>query len=120
MAARLEGSARVLEGEIKLDAGRGKNVEAKQEALSDMEQRVMQATASQVNTLKEAAEKLESAAATEQTGTEEIAKSEAEDAEPKDIYVQYDDSVVVEISGKGIAALAESRKSTDGSDLEMR
>lgn len=123
VAARLEGSAKVLEGEIKQDAGRGKNVEAKQGALSDIEQRVMQATASQANTLKEAAEKLESAATTERTGktgTEEIAKTEAEDAEPKDIYVQYDDSVVVEISGEGIVALAESRKSTAGSDLEMR
>lgn len=54
MATRLEGAARTLGGEIKQDAARGVNTEAKEKQLAEMEQRVMQANSSQVSTLKEA------------------------------------------------------------------
>lgn len=69
VATKLEGAARTLSGEIKLDKARveykaiqGANTETKESQLSEMEQRVMQAKYSQINELKKADEEIEEAA----------------------------------------------------------
>ncbi len=113
VARRLKGDKRVLEGEIKLDAGRGRAVEHKQAALSDLEQRVIQAESSQIRGLQEASEKIADAVSSQPvngTSREEMAEELEGESAPEQIYAQYNNSVVVEISGEGIAALRESQK----------
>lgn len=54
VASRLEGIARTMRSEIKLDASRGGNVEKKQEALAEIEKKVEAAQNSQISTLGKA------------------------------------------------------------------
>lgn len=61
VVTRMEDRAGVLESEIKLDAARGSNVEAKQEELADVQQKVVQAQSTQMNTLADASKDLEAA-----------------------------------------------------------
>lgn len=54
VATRLEGKAKVLESEIKMDAGRGGSVAKKQEELSDLKQRAQNASMAQMSMLADA------------------------------------------------------------------
>ena len=58
---RLEGKAGVLESEIKLDAARGSNVEAKREELAELQEKAVAAEAAQMNALVNANKELEEA-----------------------------------------------------------
>ena len=59
VASKMEGRADVLETEIKLDLARGGNVEAKQEELSKVQQKVITAESVQMNTLAEVNKEIE-------------------------------------------------------------
>ena len=74
-ATQMEGKAGVLEAEIKLDAARGGNVEAKQEELAEVQQKAEAAETAQLNTLADANKELETAAKAEE---------QAEKADDKD------------------------------------
>lgn len=63
---KMEGRAGVLESEIKLDAARGGNVEAKKEELAEIQQKAVQAQGSQMNVLANANKELEEAAKSKQ------------------------------------------------------
>ena len=65
VASRLEGMARTMRSEIKLDAGRGGNVEKKQEALAEIEKKAEAAKNSQISTLGKANKKWKETAAKE-------------------------------------------------------
>lgn len=65
-ATRMEGRAGVLKAEIKQGGG---NIEAKQAELAQVEQKAMNATASQMNTLAEANQTIEEAAKASQNNT---------------------------------------------------
>lgn len=73
--SQMEGKAGVLETEIKLDAARGGNVEAKEKELTEIQQKVAVAQDAQLNTLSDANKKLEDATKADQ---------QAEKAEDKD------------------------------------
>lgn len=62
VAQRMEGKAGVLEAEIKLDAGRQGDTTSKQEQLADVNSKAQAAQTAQMNTLRDAGEKLEKAA----------------------------------------------------------
>ena len=66
VATKMEGRAGVLESEIKLDAARGGNVEAKKEELAEVEQKATLAESAQMNTLATANKELEEAAKADQ------------------------------------------------------
>lgn len=65
VSTQLEAQAKSLRTEIELDGARG-NVEKKQEALADLEQRAVKAMQAQGGTLAEAAEKLQQASEKEE------------------------------------------------------
>ena len=75
VATRMEGRAGVLKMEIKLDAGRGASTETKEKELTDLEQKVQAASASQVSTLTDANKTMEEAAKEDQD-TRENRKTE--------------------------------------------
>lgn len=62
MATLMEGEARVLESEIKMDKGRGASTEMKEEELADLQAKAQSATAAQVSTLADANKVMEEAA----------------------------------------------------------
>lgn len=68
-ARKMEGRANVLETEIKLDRGRGggNNAEYKEAELADIREAAQKATASQMESLTQAAKTLEEAAKSDQT-----------------------------------------------------
>ena len=66
VVTKMQGRVGVLETEIKLDAARGGNVEAKQEELAEVQQKVAQAQSAQMTTLADASKELEAAAKTDQ------------------------------------------------------
>lgn len=66
VATRMEGRAGVLKMEIKLDAGRGASTEKKEKELTDLEQKVQAASASQISTLADANKTMEEAAKEDQ------------------------------------------------------
>lgn len=102
---KLKGEAKTLRTEAKLDSGRGRGADDKLSAAAALEQRAAQAGVSQAKGLKEASEKLSDAAESDREKSEETVSGEA-----GDIRVQYGNSVVMEISGEAMAALAESQK----------
>ena len=102
---KLKGEAKNLKSEAKLDGSRGRSSEGKLSAAADIEQRAAQATISQAKGLKEASERLSEATESDRENSEEAVSGET-----GDIRVQYGDSVVMEISGEAMAALAESQK----------
>lgn len=65
VAREMEGRAAVLQSEIKLDAGRKRSTEAKQEELAKVEQTAENATASQFRALKDANETIDKAGESE-------------------------------------------------------
>ena len=66
VATGMKGRAGVLESEIQMDQGRGASTEKKEAELAEVEQRAMDAEASQANILAEAGQTLEEAAREEQ------------------------------------------------------
>ena len=94
VATKMEGRAGVLESEIKIDAARGGNVEAKKEELAEVEQKAMQAESAQMNTLATANKELEEAAKADQ---------QTEKAEDKDKKTDKQDSVSNEKEDKTVA-----------------
>lgn len=66
VATRMEGKAGVLEIEIKMDSGRGRSVEQKQQELADTKAAVVKAETSQIEKLSEANHVLEEASKSEQ------------------------------------------------------
>lgn len=61
VVTRMEDRAGVLESEIKLDAARGGNVEAKQEELAEIQQKAVQTQSVQMNTLAQVSKEMETA-----------------------------------------------------------
>ena len=82
VATRMNGEARVLESEIKLDEARGSNVEAKREELAELQEKAVAAEATQMNTLANANKELEEAAKAEQQDekTDKDTKTDKKDA----------------------------------------
>lgn len=62
VAVKMEGRAGVLRSEIKQDQNTGASTEAKEAELADVEQKAMEATSSQMDTLEKAGEVIEEAA----------------------------------------------------------
>lgn len=92
VAAKMEGRAGVLESEIKLDAARGDNAEAKKEELAEVEQKAVKAESTQMNTLAAANKDLEEAAKVDdkdkKTDKKDAVSNEKEDkdaAEPAEV-----------------------------------
>lgn len=71
---KMQGQARVMESEIKADAARGQNVEKKQNALSNLTQRIAKVSSSQVEDLVEASQALQESSESKADTTAEIAK----------------------------------------------
>ena len=82
VSTRMNGEARVLESEIKLDEARGSNVEAKREELAELQEKAVAAEAAQMNTLANANKELEEAAKAEQQDekTDKDTKTDKKDA----------------------------------------
>lgn len=66
MSAQMEGKARVLESEIKMDKSRGADTEKKEEELSDLQVRARTTKEAQISTLADAGKVMEKAAEEEQ------------------------------------------------------
>ncbi len=79
----MEGDARVLEGEIKLDAGRGTDTEDKKKALEDIEVRAEKIEAIQQEILSDAAVELQTVAK-EELKPEALQEKEREQKDLKD------------------------------------
>lgn len=82
MATNLEGTARVLKFEIKMDKERGIDTQKQEEDLAELEQNALNATASQMHTLSEANKTLEEAA--EEDSKAEKAEDKAKKAGRKE------------------------------------
>lgn len=76
VARKMKGRAGVLESEIKQDVIRGDDVEAKNEELAEMQQKVAQAETAQINILADANNELEAAAKADQQTEPTNAKDE--------------------------------------------
>lgn len=109
VAGQLEGKAGVLEAEIKLDAARGGNVEAKQEELAEVQQRAATAENAQLNTLSNANKELEAAAKADQ---------QAEKAEDKEKAVDKKTDKKVDQEPDKMAAVSDKKedKKVDGTE----
>lgn len=83
VATKMEGRAGVLESEIKMDAGRGGNVEAKKEELAEVQQKAARAEASRMNTLAAANKELEAAARADRQAEKTDAKKAKPDKKDK-------------------------------------
>ncbi|MCM1387715.1 MAG: FlxA-like family protein [Bacillus sp. (in: Bacteria)] len=76
VAAKMEGHAGVLKAEIALDGSRGGDTTAKQAELADVEEKAMNATASQMDALSKASETMKEAGET--SGENKTAKEDKE------------------------------------------
>ena len=99
VATKMEGRAGVLESEIKLDAARGGNVEAKKEELAEVKQKAATAESAQMNTLADANKELEAAAKADQ---------QTEKADDKDKKTDKKDAVAGEKDDKTVAGTEET------------
>lgn len=88
VVAKMEGRAGVLETEIKLDSSRGGNVEAKQEELAEVQEKVATAQTAQMNVLADANKELEAASKADQ---------QAEKTDSKDKKVDKKDTVSADV-----------------------
>ncbi len=96
VATQMEGRARVLKSEIKMDSGRGADTGEKQEALADLEAQAQAASAGQISSLAEAGRDIKESAKedkdnakeddTEKEPGSEVVKEETE----KDPYPTVD------------------------------
>ena len=77
-ASHMQGQARVMEAEIKRDAGRG-NTERKEEALADLQSRAQSATNAQMSTLAEANNSINEAAGKEDETSDEIRQKKTDE-----------------------------------------
>lgn len=93
VATSLKGRAGVLKSEIKLDAGRGASVEMKQKELAAVEQRAMQASASQVSILNHAVNTMKEAS---DEGTGKSSENRAEEMREESVSQTEDMSQNVE------------------------
>lgn len=84
VAAKLEGASRVLRSEIRMDAGRGKVSEAKEEALAGLEKRAVRAAAAQTGILADAKKEL---------SKESEAQQKKEASRRKDFQTRFDISI---------------------------
>ena len=111
-ASQMEGRVGVLETEIKLDAARGGNVEAKKEELAEVKQKVAAAQDAQLNTLSDANKELEAAAKAEQQA------EKAEDKDKKtDKKTDKKEAVSEKKEDKNVAGIAE--KESFNIDVEV-
>ena len=124
VAVKMEDRAGVLESEIKLETGNDVIVAKKKEELADVTQQAQAATASQMNTLAEANQAVEEAAAAERTerkasdAKEETAPSEgkndgdtvsdAKEETAKGSVAKDDESGSVDAAGKEAGEAAEA------------
>ena len=99
VATKMEGRAGVLESEIKLDAARGGDVEAKKEELAEVQQKAATAESAQMNTLADANKELEAAAKADQ---------QTEKADDKDKKTDKKDAVSNEKEDKTVAGTEET------------
>lgn len=99
VATKMEGRAGVLEAEIKLDAARGGDVEAKKEELAEVEQKAVQAESAQMNILATANKELEEAAKEDQ---------QTEETDDKDKKINKKDAVSNEKEDKTMAGTEET------------
>lgn len=79
VATQMEGKAGVLESEIKIDAARGSNVDAKKAELAELQEKAVAAETAQMNTLANANKELEEAAKADQQMDKDI-KTDKKDA----------------------------------------
>lgn len=79
VASKMEGRAGVLKAEIALDASRGGDTAAKEAELADVEQKAMDATASQMGMLSKANETMEEASKENKTNAEKTEETEGTD-----------------------------------------
>jgi len=102
VATQMEGRAGVLESEIKLDAARGGDVEAKKEELAEVQQKATAAETAQLNTLADANKELEEATK---------ADMQAKEAEDKknDKKTDKKDTVSDEMDGKSVTTTDENK-----------
>ena len=108
VATKMEGRAGVLESEIKMDAGRGGNVEAKKEELAEVQYKAVAAESSQMNTLATANKELEAAAKADQQAEKTDDKDKKTDKKDA-VSNENEDTTVVgtkeaEIAGAGVGA----------------
>ena len=101
----MEGRAGVLETEIKLDAARGGNVEAKQEELAEIQQKAAWAQSTQMTTLADASKELEAAAKADQ---------QTEKTDGKDKKTDKKDAVTNENQDKNVSGTEEREKVDTG------
>lgn len=78
VVTKMEGRARVLESEIKLDSARGQSTETKEKELADMERRASAASVSRMKMLGEANQTMKKAAKEDQK-SDKADKAKAED-----------------------------------------
>lgn len=107
VANRMEGRAGVLKVEIKQDAALKGNTAAKEEELAEVEQKAMQASATQMSTLGEA-NKIMEEAAKEDKDEEKNEGKEAEKTETGGVDKEADG-----ISSQGAASTAETAEHGD-------
>ena len=98
VATRMEGRAGVLESEIKLDAARGDDVEAKKEELAEVEQKAVRAESAQMNTLAIANTELEEVAKAERR-TEETEDKDKKTDKKEDVSNKKEDIIVADTEG---------------------
>lgn len=67
MATQMEGKARVLESEIKMDKGRGASTERKETELAGLQEKAQETTEAQLSTLANASKVMEEASRADQT-----------------------------------------------------
>lgn len=89
VATKMEGTARVLESEIKMDRSSGAGTEKKEAALAKVKQKAVNASASQMNILADANQTMAEAAKAEQKGE----SGEEEMADEADKSVQESSAV---------------------------
>lgn len=107
-ATQMEGNARVLESEIKMDKGRGASTEKKEEELADLQAKAQATTEAQISNLVDANKVMEKASradqATETTKTNKMdKKGEKTDGVTKSETVSsINNETVVEFAGENV------------------
>lgn len=104
MATKMDSKAGVLESEIKMDRGRGGNIEAKEAELADLQERVQATTVSQISTLADVSKTMEEAAKADQTaGTTEKKTDKTEGKRDKDTENKVDGITTDENTAEGVS-----------------
>lgn len=109
-ASQMKGKAGVLETEIKLDAARGGNVEAKQKELEEVQQKIATAENAQLDTLSNANKELEAAAKADWQAEKTEDKKTNKKADKKD--------TVLEKKGENVVGIEESESFDVDAELE--